>query len=54
MTKKYRIAGSEGRKEFKLELGDLVWLHLRKYRFPKVRKSKLIPRAAGPYKILKK
>jgi translation initiation factor IF-1 len=34
MNEKYRIAGSEGRKEVKLEPGDLVWLHLRKDRFP--------------------
>jgi hypothetical protein len=30
MTEKYRVAGSKGRKEMKLEPGDLVWLHLRK------------------------
>jgi hypothetical protein len=29
MTEKYRIAGSKGRQEVKLEPGDLVWLHLR-------------------------
>ena len=29
MTEKYRIAGSQGRREVKLEPGDLVWLHLR-------------------------
>jgi hypothetical protein len=36
------------------ELGDLVWLHLRKDRFPTLRRSKLMPRAAGPFKVLKK
>ena len=30
MIEKHRIAGSQGRKEVKLEPGDLVWLHLRK------------------------
>ena len=54
MTEKYRIAGSQGRREVKLESGDLVWLHLRKDRFPDLRKTKLMPRAAGPYKILDK
>ena len=54
MNKKYRIAVSKGRKEIKLEPGDLVWLHLRKDRFSKLRKSKLMPRAAGPYKIIEK
>ena len=37
MNAEYRIAGSKGRKEIKLEPGDLVWLHLRKYRFPELR-----------------
>ena len=31
---------------------DLVWLHLRKDRFPDERKSKLLPRADGPFKVL--
>jgi len=54
MNDKYRIAGSKGRKEIKLEPGDLVWLHLRKDRFPDLRKSKLMPRADGPFKITEK
>ena len=54
MNEKYRIAGSKGRKEIKLEPGDLVWLHLRKDRFPELHKSKLMPRAASPYKIIEK
>ena len=43
MTEKYRIAGSKGRKELKLEPSDLVWLHLRKDRLLELRKSKLMP-----------
>jgi hypothetical protein len=54
MNQKYHIAASKGRKEVKLEPGDLVWLHLRKERFPELRKSKLMSRAAGPFKILAK
>jgi hypothetical protein len=54
MNEKYRIAASKGRREVKLEPGDLVWLHLGKERFPKLRKSKLMSRAAGPFKILAK
>jgi hypothetical protein len=42
------------RKEVKLELCDLVWLHLRKERFPELRKYKLMSRAAGFIKILTK
>ena len=54
INEKYRITGSKGRKKIKLEPGDLVWLHLRKDRFLELRKSKLMPRAAGPYKIIEK
>ena len=54
MNEKYRIAGSKGRKEIKFEPGDLVWLYLTKDWFPELRKSKLMPRAAGPYKIIEK
>jgi hypothetical protein len=32
----------------------MVWLHLRKNRFPSLRRSKLMPRAAGPFKVLTK
>ena len=34
------------------DIGDLVWLHLRKEHFPQERKSKLQPRADGPFKVL--
>jgi hypothetical protein len=54
MNEKYRIAGSKDRKEVKLELGVLVWLHLRNDRFSDLRKSKLMPRADGPFKIIEK
>ena len=33
-------------------IGDLVWLHLHKDRFPNECKSKLVPRADGPFKVL--
>ena len=51
MNERYHIAASKGRKEVKLEPDDLVWVHLRKDRFPDLRKSKLMPRAAGPFKV---
>jgi hypothetical protein len=54
INEKYRIASSKGRKEVKVESGDLVWLHLRKERFSELRKSKLMSRAAGPFKIVAK
>jgi hypothetical protein len=52
MTEKYQITGRKGRREVKLEPGDLVWLHLRKERFPDLRKSKLMFCVDGPFKIL--
>jgi translation initiation factor IF-1 len=54
MNEKYRIAASKGRKEIKLEPGDLVWVHLRKDMFPDLRKYKFMPRVVGPYKVLEK
>jgi hypothetical protein len=54
MNANYKISGDKGRKQLDFEPGDLVWLHLRKERFPDLRKSKLMPRADGPFKVLKK
>ena len=54
MNAKYKCAGDKGRKQLILEPGDLVWLHLRKDRFPELRKSKLMPRADGPFKVLQR
>ena len=34
--------------------GELVWIHLRKERFPSKRKSKLMPTSDGPFEILEK
>jgi hypothetical protein len=36
------------------EPGDMVWLHLRKDRFPTLRCSELMPHAAGPFKVITK
>jgi hypothetical protein len=52
MNANYKITGDKGRKQLDFKPGDLVWLHLRKERFPDLRKSKLIPRADGPFKVL--
>jgi hypothetical protein len=54
MNERYRIAASKGRKKVKLEPSDLVWVHLRKDRFPDLRKSKLMPCAVGPFNVLEK
>jgi hypothetical protein len=54
MTKLYEKRANKGRKKVLFEQGDLVWVHLRKDRFPDQRKSKLQPRADGPFKVLRK
>ncbi|XP_021727697.1 uncharacterized protein LOC110694841 [Chenopodium quinoa] len=38
----------------KFEVGDLVWIFLRKERFPKQRKHKFMPRAEGLFQIMEK
>jgi len=54
MTKLYEKRANKGRKKILFEPGDLVWVHLRKDRFLEQRKSKLQPRADGPFKVLRK
>ena len=54
MTKLYEKHANKGRKKMLFEPGDLLWVLLRKDRFPKQRKSKLQPRADGPFKVLRK
>jgi transposase InsO family protein len=54
MNAKYKLAGDKGRRQLTFQPGDLVWLHLRKERFPELRKSKLMPRADGPFKVLQR
>jgi hypothetical protein len=47
-------ANKLGRKQLIFEPGELVWLHLRKDRFSTLRKSILMPRADGPFKVLER
>jgi hypothetical protein len=54
MNAKYKISGDKGKKQLEFEPNDLVWLHLRKGWFPDLRKSKLMPRDDGPFKVLEK
>ena len=53
-TKQYEKHANKGRKELIFEEGDLVWIHLRKDRFPEERKSKLMPRMDGPFEVIKR
>jgi hypothetical protein len=54
MNAKYKISGDKGRKQLDFAPGNLVWMHLRKERFSDLRKSKLMPRTDGPFKVLEK
>ena len=54
MTRQYEKRANKGRKKMLFEPGDLVWIHLRKERFPEKRKSKLQPRGDGPFRVLEK
>ena len=53
-TKRQATKINKLKKPMIFEEGDLVWLHLRKDRFPDERKSKLAPRGDGPFKVLKR
>ncbi|WZY72224.1 hypothetical protein YC2023_004464 [Brassica napus] len=53
-TKQYVKHANKGRREMVFEVGDQVWIHLRKERFPNERKSKLMPRIDGPFKVIRK
>ena len=54
MTAKYVRQANKGRNELIFEVGDLVWVHLRKNRFPNHRKTKLDARADGPFEVLER
>jgi hypothetical protein len=54
MNVKYKVVGDRGRKHVVFEVGDLVWLHLRKDHLPDLPKSKLMPSVDGPFKVIEK
>ncbi|KAI4380294.1 hypothetical protein MLD38_006500 [Melastoma candidum] len=51
---RYQERANRGRRAKIFQPGDLVWIHLRKDRFPTKRKNKLMPRAEGPFKIIER
>ena len=51
---KYVEQANRRHKYVEFEVGDLVWVHLRKDRFPPGKFGKLKPRVDGPFKIIKK
>lgn len=54
MNKKYQERANKRRKQPIFHHGDLVWLHLRKERFPKLRKNKLMPRSDDPFRVIER
>jgi len=50
----YKARANKHRKQLEFKPGDLVWLHLRKERFPSRRKNKLMARSDGPFAIIEK
>ncbi|PKI67450.1 hypothetical protein CRG98_012034 [Punica granatum] len=50
----YAQGANKGRKEVHFNPCDLVWIHLRKERFPSKRKSKLMSRAEVPFLVKEK
>ena len=52
-TDKYKRQVNKHSKKVVFQEGGLVWIHLRKERFPNRKYAKLQPRADGPFKIVK-
>jgi hypothetical protein len=53
-TKQYVHQANKGRKKVVFELGDWVWLHLRKDYFLEKRRSKLQPWGDGPFQVVER
>jgi hypothetical protein len=48
------VKANKHRKKMTFQLGDMVWVHLCKERFPEKHKSKFMPIGDGPFKVLAK
>ena len=53
-AKRKSTSMNKHRKKVLFEPEDLVWIHLCKDHFPDKRKSKLLPRGDGPFRVLAK
>lgn len=54
MNEKLALKRNEGRRLVTFNVGDWVWLHIHKERFPTQRRGKLSPRGDGPFQIIEK
>jgi len=50
----YKAKANKHCRQLGFKSGDLVWLHLRKERFPLRRKNKLMARSDGPFEVIMK
>jgi len=50
----YSAQANKHRRPRIFQPGDLVWIHLRKERFPAQQKTKLMPRADSPFEVLER
>jgi len=48
----YKVRANKHRKALTFKSRDLVWLHLRRERFPSWRRNNLMPRGDGPFKVI--
>jgi hypothetical protein len=51
-NEQYATKVNNGSRQVTFELGDWVWVHMRKERFPARRRSKLHPRRDGSFQVL--
>ena len=51
MNAQYKEMANKHRRQPKFQIGDFVWIHLRKERFPSKRKNKPMLRADGPFRV---
>ena len=54
VNEKYKQKANKNRPHLEFKPSDLVWLYLRKERFPLRKKNKLMARGDGPYKVVQK
>ena len=53
-NKQNKTEANKHHMEIQFKHRDLVWIHLRKEKFPRKRRSKLLPRSNGPFEDLKR